>query len=152
MRLAHQPILSCAIRPVLMSLWIHSYGIRINSTSYSCLSASLTLTSVHLFILHSNLSLHNASWVNNDRSSTETASDWRNKTAEQTGLTSQTNLCSFIQSIQRGWAHVTASQCNKEAVGANCFVPVHLSIRQGWTVQGSWKVGYKETSERGNTD
>lgn len=35
LRLAHQPILSCAIRPVLMSLWTHSYGIKVNFTSYS---------------------------------------------------------------------------------------------------------------------
>lgn len=47
LRLAHQPILSCAIRSVLMSLWTHSYGI--NSTQPPtplhldhCLSAALS--------------------------------------------------------------------------------------------------------------
>lgn len=35
LRLAHQPILSCVIRPVLTSLWTHSCGIKVNPTPNS---------------------------------------------------------------------------------------------------------------------
>lgn len=43
LRLAHQPILSCAIKPVLMSLWTHSCGIKVNAASSSSPFISLLL-------------------------------------------------------------------------------------------------------------
>lgn len=52
LRLAHQPILSCVIRSVLMSLWTHSCGIKVNPTPallqlYAyCLSAALSSISM----------------------------------------------------------------------------------------------------------
>lgn len=104
--LVHQPILSCAIRPALASLWTHSCGIKVNTTSYSTPFISSLLPSppsLHCSILH--LTLHLAPWANLflwkallcwKQTQSET------KTSSRTGLIFKTNLYSLINSIHRG--------------------------------------------------
>lgn len=124
LRLAHQPILSCAIRSVLMSLWTHSYGI--NSAQPPtflhldhCLSDALSsfcrlyhcafspVTSQYTLIeAYENSVISNRHQVKNRL-------DW---------LDSKTNLCSLINSMHKGHPQDRGSHCTKTQL-----VPVVLS-------------------------